>query len=403
MFRDWIEYIRENRFAYLLAICFISSVIVPISFNQMPYVAGLGLFGAYQLNRSYGGVNMTMFVAFIVSLLLSCVVNWSFSSRFVVFIIVLIMSTGILYSDDGFDMRVSLFSAILDLVFLVNIVNIYAYFAGINYYNGKFIGFKDYFSGLTPHPMWLAVVAGVANLVNLHKMMSSEGIAKKAMFAVLILLTLFLQFTAGSRAGLMSTAVGAMIYMKSYFQNISKVFIGIVVGLFVIYMFLPFLMSDASLFEEKTSTQDIDNNSRTELWSARWQEFKSSPLFGIGFARGYVDGELVEGRLESGSGWLAVLSQTGIFAFICIVGILWGALKDYADKYLPNKELFLGIFVFLCVHSFFEGYLYTSFYMPCLLFWLLAGILYQAPLVDEIEYEEESELSVDEEAEADIF
>ena len=62
-----------------------------------------------------------------------------------------------------------------------------------------------------------------------------------------------------------------------------------------------------------------------------------------------------------------------------------------------------GFFDIDDIHSFFEGYLYTSFYMPCLLFWLLAGILYQAPLVDEIEYEEESELSVDEEAEADIL
>ncbi|MCQ2227138.1 MAG: O-antigen ligase family protein [Bacteroidales bacterium] len=355
------------------------------------------------MNRSVGGGNAVVFVAFIVALLISSVVNWSFSLRLAVFVMVLIMSTGLLYSEDGYDMRVSLFSAILDLVFLVNIANIYAYFAGINYYNGKFIGFKDYFSGFTPHPMWLAVVAGVANLVNLHKMMSSENTARKMMLAVLILLTLFLQFTAGSRAGLISTAVGAMIYMKSYFQNVSKVVSGIFIGIFVIYMFLPILMSDASSFEEKTSTQDIDNNSRTELWSTRWQEFKSAPLFGIGFARGYVDGELVEGRLESGSGWLAVLSQTGIFAFICIVGILWGALRNFGDKYLPDKELFLGIFVFICVHSIFEGYLYTSFYMPCLLFWLLAGILHQAPLVDEIEFDEESELIADEKIEADIL
>lgn len=286
-------------------------------------------------------------------------------------------------------MRADVFTAILDLIFVVNIFNIYAYFAGVNYYDGKYIGFKDYFSGYTPHPMWLAVVAGVANIVNVKRFVEAEEKWVKAVMVGVILLTIFLQITAGSRAGLLATVAGILVYLKTYIQNMPKVIGYVVVAAVVVYLFLPLLMSDAGLLQEKVDTQDLDDNSRTGLWGARIDEFLSSPLFGIGFARGYVNGALVEGRLETGSGWLAVLSQTGIFAFICIVGVVFSIFRSIGDKYLENKELFLGVFVFLCVHSMFEGYLYTSFYMPCLLFWLLAGILMQAPYADEVENEED--------------
>lgn len=362
-----------------------SSVVVPLSFNQLPYILGLGLMSLHQfLRMSEGRERTNLFVAFLIILAVGSVLNSCLSARLVVFVFVVIITCGLLKGEENQEMRADVFTAILDLIFVVNIFNIYAYFAGVNYFDGKYIGFKDYFSGYTPHPMWLAVVAGVANIVNVKRFVEAEENWVKAVMVGVILLTIFLQITAGSRAGLLATVAGILVYLKTYIQNMPKVIGYVVVAAVVVYLFSPLLMSDAGLLQEKVYTQDLDDNSRTGLWGARIDEFLSSPLFGIGFARGYVNGALVEGRLETGSGWLAVLSQTGIFAFICIVGVVFSIFRSIGDKYLENKELFLGVFVFLCVHSMFEGYLYTSFYMPCLLFWLLAGILMQAPYAADV-------------------
>lgn len=381
-------YIRENKLYLLLAICFVSSVVVPLSYNQMPYIFGMFLLGINQLihNERMSGYAFMILILF---LLVSGIVTWCLGIRLFLFIFVLLITSGMLCSDHNYDFRTNLFSVILDVIFVVNILNIYCYFAGINYYTNLWLGWKIYFSGLTPHPMWLAVVAGVANVVNVHKLFESESIKMRIIYIVLIVLTLFLQFTAGSRSGLLSTAMAILVYFRSYFSKFSTVVLVTALVGILIYAMLPMLMSDASLLEEKIDEQDIENNSRSELWTMRISEFESSPLFGIGFARGYVDGKLVEGRLETGNGWLAILSQTGIFVFICVASIVASVIFSISKKWLPQKNLFFAIFVFLCVHSCFEGYLYTPFYMPCLLFWLLLGILQQAPLATDVEFDDD--------------
>lgn len=382
------SYLRENKFYLFLAICFVSSVVVPISYNQIPYVLGLIFLGLTQIvnNQTFKG---GLVVLFIVSLIVSSVITWCLGVRLFLFLFVLLISSGILYSDKNYEFRQNLFSVILDVIFVVNILNIYCYFAGINYYVNTWLGWKNYFSGLTPHPMWLAVVSGVANVINVHRLFNADNNKWRIVYGVLILLTLFIQFTAGSRSGLLSAAMAILVYFRSYFRSMSTVILISAFTAILIYAMLPILMSDASLLEDKIEEQDFENNSRSELWNARLEEFQSSPLFGIGFARGYVDGELVEGRLETGSGWFAVLSQTGIFAFVCIASIVLSIIFNINKKWLPQKGLFFAVFVFLCVHSCFEGYLYTPFYMPCLLFWMLLGILSQAPNADEVDFDDD--------------
>ena len=394
MFDEIKQYVSDNKFVLFIALCIVSSVIVPLMFNQMPYIAALGLMAVSQMSRTES-FNAPVFLLLVLVLFVSTVATWAFSARFFVFLFVIVVASGMLYSDDNLSFRCRVLSAVFNCMFVANIMNIFAYFAGVNYYEGKYIGFQDYFSGYTPHPMWLAVVSGVANVVNVHKFLQTDSKWLRAGLVGLFLLTLFLQFTAGSRSGLMATGVGVVVYLKSRLGNMSKVVTYVVVGGLLVYALLPMLMSDASLFQNKVDTQDVDDNSRTELWAARISEFRSSPIFGIGFARGYVDGELVEGRLETGSGWLAVLSQTGLFAFICIAAMAVSIFRSIGTKWLPEKELFFAVFVFLCVHSVFEGYLYTSFYMPCLLFWMLTGTLLQAPPADEVIDDEEEEDSDD--------
>lgn len=66
--------------------------------------------------------------------------------------------------------------------------------------------------------------------------------------------------------------------------------------------------------------------SRTKLWDARLEEFKSSPLWGIGFGVTGIGDKATSGRAETGSGWLTVLSQTGIIGFTLVILIIKRAI-----------------------------------------------------------------------------
>ena len=116
--------------------------------------------------------------------------------------------------------------------------------------------------------------------------------------------------------------------------------------------------------------------SRDELWGQRLEEFESSPLWGIGFAAHGIGTEKKVGRNESGGGWISILSQIGIVGFILIGTIISKALTS--KKTLEKNRSMIPVymtFLFFCMHSIFEGYMFQGGWYLCLIFWLCVGIL----------------------------
>lgn len=387
------RHIRTNRLAILWSILFVSSVVTPLMLNQLPYVAGLLFLGIYVVTNNKK-TKAKLYVPFLIVLVVSSIINHAFNVRLIIFLFLILITSSIFSSQKIYKRKCVLYRELLYVIFVLNILNIGCYFLGINYYFAW--GYATYFSGLTPHPMWLAVVCGIANIVNVYFLLGSKKKSERVALVVLIILTIYLQFTAGSRAGLLSTLVGVMFLLRTHYKNMIKV--GVVTAIVGagIYLAMPLLTRDAALLQSKIEEQDVENNSRTNLWDLRIQEIKHSPWFGIGFARTFDPddtGNINEGRAETGSGWMAVWSQTGIFALLIMAGMLLTIYKKYNRAILPNKQIFISVFTFLCVHSFFEGYLYTTFYLPCFLFWLVLDILYEAPVgkVKRIQYNKRTE------------
>ena len=110
----------------------------------------------------------------------------------------------------------------------------------------------------------------------------------------------------------------------------------------------------------------------------------------IGHTYAYINNEKVVGRIESGSGWLSILFQMGLLGAISILYIILGTIKTFKiSRKSKDKKLILyeSVFVFLCAHSCFEGYILTPGYYPCILFWTILGYLTAYPKFIEGGYE----------------
>ncbi len=121
-------------------------------------------------------------------------------------------------------------------------------------------------------------------------------------------------------------------------------------------------------------------NTRADLWQARIEEFKSSPVFGIGVAMGTGSGSAIEAngsiRVEPGSSYLAILAMTGALgtvAFFSAMGLLLYGFITVQSKTPLDKDILSAAGIFLAVHGVAEGWI-LGFGSPlCFLFWLWLG------------------------------
>lgn len=91
-----------------------------------------------------------------------------------------------------------------------------------------------------------------------------------------------------------------------------------------------------------------------------------NPFFGTGLIGG-----------ETGNGWLAVASKTGIPGFFLMFIMLFSVIRQIKEYQLitPKSKMVVCIFVYLMIHSCFEGYIYTPGYLGCWMFWGCVGYL----------------------------
>jgi hypothetical protein len=181
----------------------------------------------------------------------------------------------------------------------------------------------------------------------------------------------------------MLSVFGALIY-----------YIGMNFVFFVVRNFKSFLLSIGLLFSsfplwsdktenllnkiEYSENQNDLTASRSMIWLARFEEFKSSPIIGVGFASiGKNDLTNVDketGKIEPGSSWLAILSMTGLLGFISFLSLL--PINDlFKRSKTQNEKLLLSMVFFFFIHMLAEGYIYSAGSGLFFLFWLVLGVL----------------------------
>lgn len=376
-----LHFLKINLKYILLAFSLISSAIVIIPYREYIYYLGLTYLFYYSLKNFKQKIsNGSCFLFFLLSCYISSLIALIFDYRLFAFTGIIISCTPITMSKKLFIFRKKYLFYCLMTFPLLSIASLFCYYFGINYFtfaDGSKGSILD-FSGFFPHPMWLGAAIGLSNIVLIWLIFTARPIVLKCAYILILLLSIYMSIIAASRSALFASLLSMIFFLILKLRSLKKLIIlGSIISIFTIIT-IPIYLSGAERMQDKFDNSKGKYGSRTGIITIGIKHFKENPLFGTGFAVSYnSENEKVIGRMESGSGWLSILFQTGIVGFTIIIISVFKIYKVIRyTKYDNELLLFVNSFLFLCLHSMFEGYILTIGYYLCILFWTLLGYLY---------------------------
>lgn len=166
---------------------------------------------------------------------------------------------------------------------------------------------------------------------------------EKTLGSVLVLLinafAILLAASRGAMVAVVATIV-LQILLNVKSVNFSRYILIGVGALLLLVLLYPFLNTN---FHDQivrlTEFGVEDDNGRFDLWTAAWQHFLDSPIFGIG-----LGGMFLSVGHASHNTVVQVICETGIFGFICFCLVVVRGLKY---SYKIDKDLFFMFAVFL--------------------------------------------------------
>lgn len=136
--------------------------------------------------------------------------------------------------------------------------------------------------------------------------------------------------------------------------------------------------------------EQVGRTSRDALWTERMEEFRSSPLIGVGFGAHGVGDKKEVSRVETGGGWISILAQTGIIGLILALSIILKAFTPIREIRKDHSMICIyAVYFFFIVHSVVEGYMFQGGWYLCLVFWMVIGLLIEnkqyGPVIRQLE------------------
>lgn len=378
-----IDYCKKNRLYVILGVMVWLSMFANLGGKgEYAYVLTM-IFGAGYCIKENKGLRV-LFLLMPVWIIISALANSVVTSKIFAFVLVLLCATPIISSYKVFLFRGKFLYAILMLLPVVTMFNLYAYHAGINYFLLLNYNVSDLnVSGFTQHPMYLGAINGASNVVLTYLLMKAKDGQRKYLtisIFVLLIASVYLSVVAASRSALASSLIGMATVVYLFSESSGKLVKSVLVITVITYAVMPMMKGGSTQIQMKMDNEQREGNSRSVAWNIRMDEFKRSPVFGLGFATAYdiSKGEVVTGTVETGSGWLTVLSQTGFIGALLIFAIIMKCYVPLSE--LKDDRGVLVLFscelLYFCLHSVFEGYIFTPGYCTCLCFWLLVGFMY---------------------------
>lgn len=384
----YIKLLRQYKWELLLSVCMFSNLYSFVITNYLYYVVWLAfVIAIVKMHTVSSGMRANLTFGLICLIVFSTVINLSLINyRWIMMCIILYITLcRTSYKFYRFKERflfVSLFGYII-----TGLINNYAHAIGFNYtlLYGIHAGeeFTIDFSGFANSPMWLSAACGIG-IIFLSYWMNRLWGQRKRLLALLMLPLMFLTLQTlvwgGSRSALGFSIGASLLLVWLSNKKIGKTILIFASFGILAYVATPVLMSDSDKMQSKQGgmnfVDESGNTSRTALWNARMEEFKSSPIWGIGFGVTGIGEDATTGRAETGSGWLTVLSQTGLVGLIFALLIVKRAILPL--RLLRNNSrmaLYSALLAFLCLHTMFEAYLFQSGWYLCFVFWLVVSIL----------------------------
>lgn len=231
------------------------------------------------------------------------------------------------------------------------------------------------FGGITTQSMALGPISGIATLFMTYQVLDTS---KKIYWLFAALCAASVLFAA-SRSAFIATVIGELAIFYTYSSSKTVVLKKIVPIVLILSVSYPLWNSALDGLQKKNHSElsnGIDMASRTNKWDSRLEEFKDSPLIGIGFVtvseRDYYD--VNTGIIEPGSSWLATLSMTGILGFIVFCGMYFRGIHRTLKNQIKANRMVGCILILLGIHMIAEGHIFSAGAFLCFMVWITIGV-----------------------------
>lgn len=253
---------------------------------------------------------------------------------------------------------------------------------------GQAIG-QGRFMGVSGNPQLAGFVSAVFVIVNCYSYSRSSLKSWMSYYhAIQIGLLLMLIVWSGSRMAALSVAVGLIFF---YRLRIGKILVfGIATG---IVLFIAFALFPESLAKVDRFTSGLDT--RSAVWAARIDDFKSNPLFGT---IGAQDDQEINASESSYLSTAALMGITGLLLLaLTVFSMVTSAIKCWIHRRCRNfsaesADIVIAGIAMILFASIFEGFFLGILSMAVVFLYLLLAIA--AYLLDAASQpEDEAELS----------
>lgn len=377
-----INSLRKNKIEFFITFCILSNLFTTF-LPVFLYSLGLLLMG-YKMTKCNVCVNKhrTLFVILIFYICITSMINLVLSPKILLFSYILVLTCPMLTSLKWHLFKRQLFKCLACGFVVVVLINLYAHYIGYNL-RALRLQWDDLtdkqFSGFCDQPMWLSAAAAVSTIFSSYLIFKLSSKKWKCFSVVLAVSSLYIVMLSGSRAAFASCVVSVFlvlyILIRDHIRRIKYVFF---MSMFVLAL-SPWLFSrqtTGAMLVKQEYQERIDRTSRADLWEQRMNEFKSSPLIGVGFAAHGVGLQTEVSKVEYGGGWISVLSQMGILGAIIVLFINMKILTPLRKIRKDDFMVFVyALYFFFCAHSIVEGYMFQSGWYMCFVFWLVTGLL----------------------------
>lgn len=315
--------------------------------------------------------------------------------RGIMFVLVTMVCSSALETKLSLIFRTYLFRYLMYGIVIVGVGSFFCYFLGINMMENRwdsdnsferYSNFGGTFGGLAAHSMMLGPMAMISALFFYFIYQKKTD----KIYLLLFFLSTMSVVLSASRAALLALLV-AIVYnliMGKVNAVVKKRMIQILAVSAIFTIPLYGVVFKGIIDKQERREQSGGSNSRDDKITYRLNEFKSSPIFGVGFCSIDINGgdeySEKEGRIEPGSSHLSVLSMLGLAGFIVYMVILY---KVYTmTKRVPTHR---SRFVFTCfvgffVHASVEGYILSAGGFLALMFWLIVGQCTDVPILTKV-------------------
>ena len=114
-------------------------------------------------------------------------------------------------------------SVILLFFPVVSMIAMYCYLKGINAFAQEGVHIDLSFSAIYYHPMWLAPIAGLANVILLWCLFQLQNKCFRCIVLSILLLSIYVTVVAASRTALFASVITMVLYIVYNARNVKKI------------------------------------------------------------------------------------------------------------------------------------------------------------------------------------